>query len=183
VCINLSVRQLRNAGALADQVQKALRDHDLEGRDLVLEITESMLLKLGGEAEESLQRLAHHGITLALDDFGTGYSSLGYLARLPIDTLKIDRSFVHAMMERDPDRKLVRANDRTGPRAGHARHGPRGGDERAAGAAALHAGRRDSGQLDVSGAAGGAVRRKTPAEHTGRLTLATVTRFGLPAAS
>jgi diguanylate cyclase (GGDEF)-like protein len=108
VCVNLSVRQLRNAGALADQVQNALRDHDLDGRDLVLEITESMLLKLGGEAEDSLQRLAHHGITLALDDFGTGYSSLGYLARLPIDTLKIDRSFVHAMMERDPDRKLVR---------------------------------------------------------------------------
>jgi EAL domain-containing protein (putative c-di-GMP-specific phosphodiesterase class I) len=68
-----------------------------------------MLLNLGGEAEESLQRLSHHGITLALDDFGTGYSSLGCLARLPIDTLKIDRSFVHAMMERDPERKLVRA--------------------------------------------------------------------------
>jgi len=109
VCVNVSARQLRNARALAEQVRQALQEHDLEGRDLVLEITESMLLHLGGEAEHSLQQLAHHGITLALDDFGTGYSSLGYLARLPIDTLKIDRSFVHAMMERDAERKLVRA--------------------------------------------------------------------------
>jgi diguanylate cyclase (GGDEF)-like protein len=109
VCVNLSARQLRHAQALSEYVRRSLREQGLDGSDLVLEITESMLLHLGSEVEEALRQLSHHGITLALDDFGTGYSSLGYLARLPINTLKIDRSFVREMLERPEARRLVRA--------------------------------------------------------------------------
>jgi diguanylate cyclase (GGDEF)-like protein len=108
VCVNLSVRQLRKARVLAEFVQRTLDEHGLSGKDLVLEITESMLLHLGGDAEQALRQLGHCGITLALDDFGTGYSSLGYLARLPIDIIKIDHSFVRDL-DGSAEKTLVRA--------------------------------------------------------------------------
>jgi len=109
VCVNLSARQLRNAQSLSDLVRNALQEQQLDGADLVLEITESMLLHLGSDVENALRQLARRGVGLSLDDFGTGYSSLGYLARLPIDTLKIDRSFVRDMADRPESRRLVKA--------------------------------------------------------------------------
>ena len=56
-----------------------------------------------------LNRLSHHGIKIAIDDFGTGYSSLNYLKKLPIDTLKIDRSFIHDMDNSEEDSSIIRA--------------------------------------------------------------------------
>jgi diguanylate cyclase len=93
---------------LSEYVQRTLKEHGLSGSDLVLEITESMLLHLGGDAEQALRQLGHCGITLALDDFGTGYSSLGYLARLPIDIIKVDHSFVRDI-DKAGEKTLVKA--------------------------------------------------------------------------
>ena len=93
VAVNLSVRQLREPDLLA-QVERALARAGLPPELLELEITESMLM---GEVEQIiglLEALRRLGVRIAVDDFGTGYSSMRYLQRLPIDTLKIDRSFV-----------------------------------------------------------------------------------------
>jgi diguanylate cyclase (GGDEF)-like protein len=92
VGVNVSGRQLSD-GALVDQVRRLRRDHAGDVQ-LVLEITESVLV---GEDEQSvsvLRALRELGVRLAIDDFGTGYSSIGYLRHLPVDSLKIDRSFV-----------------------------------------------------------------------------------------
>ncbi len=91
--VNVSALQFRQPG-FVDGVARALRDSGLPGHLLELELTESILIQ---DAEDSLSRvhaLAALGVQLAIDDFGTGYSSLGYLKRLPITRLKIDRSFV-----------------------------------------------------------------------------------------
>ena len=91
--VNVSALQFRQPG-FVDGVARALRDSGLPGHLLELELTESILIQ---DAEDSLARvhaLAALGVQLAIDDFGTGYSSLGYLKRLPITRLKIDRSFV-----------------------------------------------------------------------------------------
>jgi diguanylate cyclase (GGDEF)-like protein/PAS domain S-box-containing protein len=91
--VNVSALQFRQPG-FVDGVARALRASGLPGHLLELELTESILIQ---DAEDSLSRvhaLAALGVQLAIDDFGTGYSSLGYLKRLPITRLKIDRSFV-----------------------------------------------------------------------------------------
>lgn len=93
VAVNLSARQFHEAG-LDGLVADALAAHGLVGGDLVLEITESLLMSDIEAAGETLMRLKRLGVHISLDDFGTGYSSLSYLKSLPLDTLKIDRSFV-----------------------------------------------------------------------------------------
>lgn len=93
VSVNLSAQQLLQAD-LPAQVAATLARHGLRGTDLELEITESMVMKDPEMSIARLNELSGMGISLAMDDFGTGYSSLSYLQRLPIDTLKIDRSFV-----------------------------------------------------------------------------------------
>jgi EAL domain-containing protein (putative c-di-GMP-specific phosphodiesterase class I) len=93
VAVNLSARQFHEAG-LDGLVADALAAHGLAGGDLVLEITESLLMSDIEAAGETLMRLKRLGVHISLDDFGTGYSSLSYLKSLPLDTLKIDRSFV-----------------------------------------------------------------------------------------
>jgi len=92
VAVNVSAAQFRRGQLLAD-VKRVLEETGLEGRFLELELTESMLMddKIVGEALSGLRAL---GVKIAIDDFGTGYSSLSYLQRLPIDKLKIDRSFI-----------------------------------------------------------------------------------------
>lgn len=94
VAVNVSARQFA-AGDLADVLAAALRRHEVPPRCLQVELTESALVERAGEAEAALRRIQALGVCVALDDFGTGYSSLGYLHRFPIDTLKIDRAFVH----------------------------------------------------------------------------------------
>ncbi|MBA2778919.1 putative bifunctional diguanylate cyclase/phosphodiesterase [Billgrantia kenyensis] len=104
VSVNVSARQLRQP-SFADDVQAALDQAGLEGRALTLEITESALLEDLELALGTLQALKAVGIALALDDFGTGYSALSHLRVLPVDELKIDRSFISTMEgESDSDR-------------------------------------------------------------------------------
>jgi EAL domain-containing protein (putative c-di-GMP-specific phosphodiesterase class I) len=106
MAVNLSARQFRDAG-LADTVERVLRDTGLAPEWLELEITESMLMDDSGRTNDVLQRLNTLGVHLTIDDFGTGYSSLGYLKRLPIGTLKIDRSFVKDATTSASDAALV----------------------------------------------------------------------------
>jgi diguanylate cyclase (GGDEF)-like protein len=89
--VNVSARQLRTA-EIVDQVRAALADSGLPAASLVLEVTESITADT--DAVAMLHELRDLGIRIALDDFGTGYSSLAYLEKLPIDVLKIDKSFV-----------------------------------------------------------------------------------------
>ncbi len=93
IAVNLSSHQIRRDD-LYDVVHDALRNSQLPAEYLELELTESMLMEDINHAQDFLNQLRSLGVRLALDDFGTGYSSLSYLKRLPIDTLKIDRSFV-----------------------------------------------------------------------------------------
>ncbi len=93
MAVNVSARQLREPG-LVDDVADALRETGLEPGLLEIEITETATLSSAGHADAVLHRLREMGVSVSLDDFGTGYSSLSQLRRLPIDRLKIDRSFV-----------------------------------------------------------------------------------------
>jgi len=93
VAINLSGQQLRGAG-IVDLVAAILSETGLDPRLLELELTESILMDDTGGADAALSALATLGVGLAIDDFGTGYSSLSYLKHFPVDSLKIDRSFI-----------------------------------------------------------------------------------------
>jgi EAL domain-containing protein (putative c-di-GMP-specific phosphodiesterase class I) len=97
--VNVSVRHLQ-AGCLAPDVALALAESGLPPRHLVLEITESVMLDAEDRLESDLATLKAMGCVLSVDDFGRGYSSLAYLARLPVDILKMDREFF-ADVERD----------------------------------------------------------------------------------
>ena len=96
VSVNLSARQLHQPGVVAD-VAAALRRSGLDPSRLVLEITESVLMQDSDDTVSRLWELKKSGVRLAIDDFGTGYSSLGYLRRLPVDILKIDKTFVDGL--------------------------------------------------------------------------------------
>ncbi|MBD3882446.1 EAL domain-containing protein [Phormidium tenue FACHB-886] len=90
--VNLSGKQF--SSVLAQQISKILQETGLNPHQLKLEITESLLMENAETAVETLTELQKLGVQLAIDDFGTGYSSLSYLHRFPIDTLKVDRSFI-----------------------------------------------------------------------------------------
>jgi EAL domain-containing protein (putative c-di-GMP-specific phosphodiesterase class I) len=92
MAVNLSVRQVER-GAMAPQVAKVLATTNLAPRRLQLEVTESVIMNTG-DALAFVHELHAIGVGLAIDDFGTGYSSLAYLKQLPVDVLKIDRSFI-----------------------------------------------------------------------------------------
>lgn len=108
VSVNVSAHQLEN-GVLGTDVRRALRDHALGGERLVLELTESLLMRDVTFATRTLTALKHHGVRTAVDDFGTGYSSLAYLNRLPIDALKIDRAFIAPIAEEGGDTRVTEA--------------------------------------------------------------------------
>jgi EAL domain-containing protein (putative c-di-GMP-specific phosphodiesterase class I) len=91
--INISVRQLRHLGFVAD-VAAVLAETGADPRGIVLEITESVMMGGSPAALDVLRQLKALGVRLAIDDFGTGYSSLSYLRQFPFDILKIDRSFI-----------------------------------------------------------------------------------------
>ena len=108
VGVNLSAIQVARDN-IAEVVESALRSSGLDGKRLTLELTESSIVQDPGRAMRVFEALKNLDATVAMDDFGTGYSSLAYLQRLPIDVLKIDRSFVSGMMV-DPDSvAIVRA--------------------------------------------------------------------------
>ncbi len=106
VSVNVSPMQLRQDDFL-DRVRRGLADVDADDHGLDLEITESVLMSELDANIEKLEQLRRLGVRVAIDDFGTGYSSLLYLAKLPLDTLKIDRAFVVRMPRRDSDRAIV----------------------------------------------------------------------------
>jgi diguanylate cyclase (GGDEF)-like protein len=93
VAVNVSSLQFYFSDVV-DIVRKALEETGLPGHLLEIELTETLLMRNCDEAAKSLQKLRLLGVTIAIDDFGTGYSSLSYLQKLPIDLLKIDRSFL-----------------------------------------------------------------------------------------
>ena len=105
--VNLSGKQFGHPG-LTDQIIQTLKLTGLDPRVLKLEITESVVMKNVEANAGMLDRLRALGVELSIDDFGTGYSSLSYLHRLPIDTLKIDRSFVSRISENNDNKEIVR---------------------------------------------------------------------------
>ncbi len=108
IAVNLSASQFR-ASNLVESVQHALEDTGFEARLLELEITESAVMNDPEESIRTLERLSEMGVLISVDDFGTGYSSMSYLRRLPIDKLKIDRSFIGEITARADDALIVQA--------------------------------------------------------------------------
>jgi diguanylate cyclase (GGDEF)-like protein len=109
IAVNLSARQFGDGLQLVESVQGALAASSCRPEWLELEITESLLLDGSDGVRQTLETLAAMGITIAIDDFGTGYSALGYLTRLPVQTLKIDRSFVAELPHNTKSAELVKA--------------------------------------------------------------------------
>jgi EAL domain-containing protein (putative c-di-GMP-specific phosphodiesterase class I) len=107
VSVNLSVKQFSRSD-LADHVRAAVSEFGLEPGAIRLEITETVLLDSTPTATDQIEQLSTEGFRIYLDDFGTGYSSLSYLHRFPVDTLKIDRSFVMGMKPDGGGREIVR---------------------------------------------------------------------------
>jgi diguanylate cyclase (GGDEF)-like protein len=106
--VNVSVAQLREPG-LVREVSEALAESQLDATGLTLEITETALMESFDEAIEEVDALKALGVDLAIDDFGTGYSSLRYLRRLPLDVMKIEKSFVDGIGRPGEEPDLLRA--------------------------------------------------------------------------
>lgn len=108
ISVNIHSRQFEQAD-LPQQVQRALHEFDLPGSALIIEITEKVALTDIDLAVSQLRQLKELGVRVVLDDFGAGYSSLSYLARLPVDGVKIDRVFIQSMMHDPLSATIVRA--------------------------------------------------------------------------
>jgi diguanylate cyclase (GGDEF)-like protein len=108
VAVNLSARSLLDSDLVGD-IDRALTESGVDPSRLILEITETSVMSDAEYAMQVLNRLAAMGLTLAIDDFGTGYSSLSYLKRLPVEEVKIDKSFVLNMQEDENDAVIVRS--------------------------------------------------------------------------
>ncbi len=107
VAVNLSTRQFREK-AIVDIIKKVLTDTGLPPECLKLEVTESGIMENPEQAIAKMNILRSKGIRFSIDDFGTGYSSLNYMKRFPIDTLKIDQSFIADSMKSQDDREIIR---------------------------------------------------------------------------
>jgi diguanylate cyclase len=108
MAVNLSARQFRQ-DSLIETVRGALTAARLEPRYLELELTESAVMQDAESSVQIMRRLSDAGLRISVDDFGTGYSSLSYLRRLPLDKLKIDRSFIREIVTSRDDAEIVRA--------------------------------------------------------------------------
>jgi EAL domain-containing protein (putative c-di-GMP-specific phosphodiesterase class I) len=117
IAVNLSARDLLDPD-LPEEIEMLLARYEIPARLLELEITEGSIMDQPTLAIGSLDRLSAMGVTLAIDDFGTGYSSLGYLQRLPVNTLKIDRSFVLHLCTNENDAVIVRSTVELGHNLG-----------------------------------------------------------------
>jgi len=113
ISVNLSAKQLQSESIVAD-VEKALAESGLEPSALVLEITETVMMSDFEVAVARLKELKTLGVRIAMDDFGTGYSSLSYLSRLPVDILKMDRSFLAGDGETPLAAAIIAIGDRLG---------------------------------------------------------------------
>ncbi|WP_428243071.1 EAL domain-containing protein [Gynuella sp.] len=107
ISVNLSPRQFADP-EISAMVLQALSDTGCNPKWIELEITEGILMDHRHDVMKSLQELKEPGMSIAIDDFGTGYSSLGYLTRFPIDTLKIDQSFINQILESQQSAVLIR---------------------------------------------------------------------------
>ena len=108
VSVNVSARQFRTPG-FVDEVRAALADTGAPPQSLLLEITESLVLRDAEKVWADLRELRELGVRIAIDDFGTGYSSLSYLRQMPVDVLKIDKSFIDDILRSDEQLALVEA--------------------------------------------------------------------------
>jgi EAL domain-containing protein (putative c-di-GMP-specific phosphodiesterase class I) len=107
VAVNVSARQITK-DRLAERIANLLERHSLPPTALQIELTETALLTAPEVATDTLNRLREMGMVIAIDDFGTGYSSLARMRRLPIDLVKIDRSFIENVDSDDKDAEVVR---------------------------------------------------------------------------
>lgn len=108
VSVNISACHTRN-NRISEDIRHLLSLHRISSGRLGIEITEHTLMENVDSIRDTLDEIHRNGIYLSLDDFGTGYSSLGYLKRIPVDELKIDRSFIHGIADREDDRAIVKA--------------------------------------------------------------------------
>ncbi len=108
ISVNLSVRSLQDR-KLPGQVEKLIERYNVDPKRVILEITESAIMSDPLSARRVMRRLSNMGFHLSIDDFGTGYSSLAYLKQLPVDEIKIDKSFVTRMDQDENDAVIVRA--------------------------------------------------------------------------
>ncbi len=108
MAVNLSLRQLLDSNLPRD-IEEALRDSGMDPQLLELEITESMIMNNPKKMVGILLKIKEMGVRLAIDDFGTGYSSLAQLKQFPVDTLKIDRSFIRNIPENSEDKAIAHA--------------------------------------------------------------------------
>lgn len=108
LCLNIPANYCYN-DSISSSVLTALHHHSIDPRKVELEITESTLMRFPEKSTKVLQGLHDHGMRIAIDDFGTGYSSMAYLTRLPLDTLKIDRTFFLVDIEKERNRKVIEA--------------------------------------------------------------------------
>jgi len=107
IAVNVTARQLEKGG-LAQRIQELLTRRAVAAKYLEIEVTESMVIEQTDMAVATLQELRNLGLSIAMDDFGTGYSSLAYLRKLPLDVIKIDRSFVMHSDENEQDSQIVK---------------------------------------------------------------------------
>lgn len=108
VAVNVSTTQFQQPG-LVEQIETLLKRHKLPGSMFVLEITESIMMLNPDWTIEVLERLRSLGLRIAIDDFGTGYSSLTYLRQLPVDYLKLDKSFIARLPDSEADAHIMHA--------------------------------------------------------------------------
>jgi EAL domain-containing protein (putative c-di-GMP-specific phosphodiesterase class I) len=106
ISVNLSARQLVDDNIVSD-VAETIRDFAIDPAWITLEITETFAVEDAETSQSTLERLKAIGVKLAIDDFGSGYSSLGYLGKLPVDVLKIDRGFVQALGTNPGDTLII----------------------------------------------------------------------------
>ncbi len=114
MCVNLSMRQLQDP-ELVDKVEEALRRSALDANKLKLEITETAVMEDEQLVINVLRDLRSLGVRISLDDFGSGYSSLNYVKNLPVDGLKIDKSFIDGLGEGTVNDAIVRLIVATNP--------------------------------------------------------------------
>jgi len=108
IAVNVSANQLSRSN-FVDRLRRAVHETGIDPRLIELEVTEGVIIEGAGEAREAIDEIAALGVGIAIDDFGTGYSGLAYLKRLPIDTVKIDQSFVRDLTIDPEDAAIVTA--------------------------------------------------------------------------